>query len=195
MHHLERGSVVRAGASADCDIASEGIESYVNLVACPKALSARRWRALPLMGYVENLRPFKAGLLFRDLASHKSNAENARVSPVGAHNFEVHITTLASISQAEARPSPPQGRRSADYHPAGRSGPISAPMLQFSARCWPNPRDQLAVVQLPLRAGFAAVEQSLILRLLRFEMQEQLSFCACASTISHCSKRETCRCM
>ena len=44
MHHLSHGAVVRAGASADCDIASVGIESYVKLVARPKAISARRWR-------------------------------------------------------------------------------------------------------------------------------------------------------
>ena len=44
MHHLERAAGVRAGATADRDIASEGIESYVKLVARPKAISARRWR-------------------------------------------------------------------------------------------------------------------------------------------------------
>ena len=78
MHHLERGAVVRAGASADCDIASEGIESYVNLVARPKAMSERRWRRLPLMRYDENLRPIEAWLLFGDLTSPKSNAEKCK---------------------------------------------------------------------------------------------------------------------
>ena len=43
-HHLERGAAVRAGVSADCNIVSEGIESYVKLVARPKAISARRSR-------------------------------------------------------------------------------------------------------------------------------------------------------
>jgi hypothetical protein len=75
MHYLERGAVVRAGGSADCDIASEGIESYVKLAARPKAISARWWHRLPLMRYGENLRPFKTWLLFRELTSHKSNAE------------------------------------------------------------------------------------------------------------------------
>jgi hypothetical protein len=73
-HHLERGAVVRTGAFADCNIASEGIESYVKLIARPKPISARR-RRLPLMRYDENLRPIEAWLLFRDLTSHKSNAE------------------------------------------------------------------------------------------------------------------------
>jgi hypothetical protein len=75
MHHLERGVVVRTGASADCDIASEEIGSYVKLIARPKAITARRWRRLQLMRYDENLRPIEAWLLFRDLTNHKSNAE------------------------------------------------------------------------------------------------------------------------
>ena len=75
MHHLERGEVVRAIASADCDVASEGIGSYVELVARPRAYSARRWRRLPLERYDENLRPIRAWLFFRDLTSHNSNTE------------------------------------------------------------------------------------------------------------------------
>ena len=74
-HHLESGAVVRVGASADCNIASEGIESYVELVARPMAISSRRRRRLPLMWHDENLRPIEAWLLFRDLTTHKSNAE------------------------------------------------------------------------------------------------------------------------
>lgn len=75
MHHLERGAVVRAGASADCDIASQGIGNYVKLVARPKTISVRRWRRLPLMRHDENLRPIEARLLFRELTSQKANAE------------------------------------------------------------------------------------------------------------------------
>ena len=77
-HHLESGAVVRVGASADCNIASEGIESYVKLVARPKAISARGGVVIPLMRYDENRRPIEAGLLFRDLASHKSNTEKCK---------------------------------------------------------------------------------------------------------------------
>jgi hypothetical protein len=75
MHHVERAAVFKAGASADCDIASEGIESYVKLVARAEAIGATRWHRLPLRQYDENLRPFKAWLLFRELTSHKPNAE------------------------------------------------------------------------------------------------------------------------
>jgi hypothetical protein len=75
MLRFERAEAVRAGASADCNFASQGMESYVKLVARPKAISARRWHRLPLMRYDETLRPFQAWLLFRKLTSHKSNAE------------------------------------------------------------------------------------------------------------------------
>jgi len=75
MHLLERGAVVRAGASADCDIASAGIGIYVKLVARLKAISVRRWCRLPVMRHDENLRPIEAWLLFRELTSQKSNAE------------------------------------------------------------------------------------------------------------------------
>jgi hypothetical protein len=75
MHHLERGALVREGASTDCDIVSEGIGSYVKLVARSKAISANRWRRLPLMRYDENLRPIEAWLLFRGLTNRKSKTE------------------------------------------------------------------------------------------------------------------------
>jgi hypothetical protein len=51
MHDLERAAVVSAGASADCNIASEGIESYVKLVVQLTAISASPWHRLPLIRY------------------------------------------------------------------------------------------------------------------------------------------------
>src|ERR1035437_5031085 len=73
-HHLERGAVFRAGASADCEIASEATRDYVKLVAHRRAISARRCRLLLRVRYDKTLRPFKAWLLCGDLPSHKSNA-------------------------------------------------------------------------------------------------------------------------
>src|ERR1035437_1292066 len=80
-HHLERGAVFRAAASADCESASEAIRNYVKLVAPPRAISARRCRPLSLVRYDENLRSFKAWLLSGDLTSHKSDAEKCTGEP------------------------------------------------------------------------------------------------------------------
>jgi hypothetical protein len=60
MHSVEPAAVVRVRASTDCEIASEGIESYVKLVARSKGVSARRWHHLTASLIDENLRSFKA---------------------------------------------------------------------------------------------------------------------------------------
>jgi len=91
MHSVERAAVSRAGASTDCDIASEGIGSYVKLVARWKGISARPWHHQPTKGYDENLRSFKTWA-----ALPRSNQPQIKGWRMYGRLLVVHITAKST---------------------------------------------------------------------------------------------------